>query len=190
MSDFSAFNLEFFGEAARELAIKNATAAAAPRAPQQVFVQLGESRKNPNILRDNYAVPSFEIDDAVINDVVLGPVIRNKVVTQSIAPGTVVAKGTAIELVLAPAFELPGRIIPNGHQFFAEVSMQEAYNDFVRDDPIMRRVLERNPDPQRMSTEDRETVRERAANVTLSESAGNTVEDLVRSLHLARTMVE
>ena len=86
-------------------------AASAQGEVRQVFVQLGESRTNANIKRDNYAIPSFELDEDVIDDIVIGPVIRNKVVSQSIAPGTVVAKGTTIDLVLAPAGGLPGRIM-------------------------------------------------------------------------------
>lgn len=157
---------------------------------RQVFVQLGESRTNANIKRNNYAIPSFELDQDVIDDIVIGPIIRNKVVSQSIAPGTVVAKGTTIDLVLAPASSLPGRIIPNGHIFLAEQTMEQAYDLYLRDDPVMRRLLERNPDPDNMSTTDRAIVEERAGQAELTEQPGRRPEDLVRSLHLARTMVE
>jgi len=178
-------------EAARAAGFeRNELAASAQGEVRQVFVQLGESRTNANIRRDNYAIPSFDLDEDVIDDIVIGPILRNKVVSQSIAPGTVVAKGTTVDLVLAPAANLPGRIIPNGHSFFAERTMEEAYDLYLRDDPVMRRLLERNPDPEDMSTTDRAIVEERAGQAELAETPGRRPEDLVRSLHLARTMVE
>ncbi len=204
MSDYSAYwttgNPYYWGSRPPvdqpATAAKATTAAQAAKAasagPQQVYVQVGESRTNANIIRDNYAIPSFEIDKSIIDDVVIGPVIRNKVVSQSIQPGTVVAKGTAVELVLAPTSTLPGRIIPNGHTAFADATMEETYGRFVRDDPVMRRILERNPDVSRLSSEDRATAEARAsdAEVEIGERAGTTTEDFLRSLHLAKTMVE
>lgn len=167
-----------------------AIASAPANAP--VFVQLGQSTATADIFRNDYAIPAFEIDDAIIGDIIIGPAIVNKVVSQSILPGTVVARGTQIEVTLAPPSAVPGRIIRDGHVALADVNMEELYNQFVRDSPTVRAVLNRTPNVALMSTSDQATIAQAAESqgVTISDSPGQSIANLTTSLHLARTMME
>lgn len=159
---------------------------------ETVFVQLGQSKTRADIIRDEYAIPGFVIDDSIFDDIIVGPAVVNKVVSQSIAPGTIVAKNTTIDIVLAPPSTVPGRIILDGHLALGEATMESIYNDFVRDDPAVTAVLTRNPDVRRMSDSDRSLIVQAASerDVAVTSDVGQTVENLARTLHLAKTMME
>jgi hypothetical protein len=177
--------------AERETAARiSATAAPAPVGP--VFVQLGTPSTRADIFRKDYAIPAFEIDPSIIGDLIVGPAVVNKVVSQSILPGTVVAKGTQIEITLAPPSAVPGRIIRDGHIELADRSMEQVYNDFVRDSPNVKAVLNRNPDVSRMSTSDQAIIAHAAESqgIDIGAGPGESIGNLATSLHLARTMME
>ncbi len=72
------------------------------------------------------------------------------------------------------------------------MTMEALYNQFVRDSPTVKAVLNRNPNVTTMSTSDQAAIAEAASaqGVTISESPGESVANLTKSLHLARTMME
>lgn len=171
---------------------QNPRAGSAAVQNETVFVQLGQSKTRADIIRDEYAIPGFMIDSSIFDDIIVGPTVVNKVVSQSIAPGTIVAKNTTIDIVLAPPSAVPGRIILDGHLQLGEATMESIYNDFVRDDPAVTAVLTRNPDVRRMSDSDRSLIVQAASqqDVAVTDDVGQTVENFARTLHLAKTMME
>jgi hypothetical protein len=169
-----------------------AAAAAAAAGEQPVFIQLGASQARADIFRDDYAIPAFEIDPTVIDEIIVGPPVVNKVVSQSIAPGTIVAKGTEITVVLAPPDTVPGRIIRDGHVALADLSMFEVYTTFVRDNPSVSAALSRSPNVAQMSTGDQAILTQaaEAGGIDLGDDPAHSVGAFATSLHLARTMME
>jgi hypothetical protein len=194
------FPIEFEGGETREILRARTRAAPTGEGPllsasareQPVFIQLGESQARADIFRDEYAIPAFEIDESVIGDIIVGPAVVNKVVSQSIAPGTIVARGTEISVTLAPPETVPGRIIIDGHVALAENTMAAVYNTYIRDDPSVVAVLNRTPDVRRMSSGDQAILAQAAegGGIDLGDEPGQSVENFARSLHLARTMME
>ena len=92
--------------------------------PSEVLISLGQSAKKANVVRDDFAVPILEIDPGIFDDFFGGrPQIVNKVVRQSIPAGTVVNAGTAIDLVMAPANQVPGLVFQGGHSVLKERTM-------------------------------------------------------------------
>ena len=171
---------------------RSAAALAREARAEHVFVQLGSPQARADIFRKDYAIPAFQIDEAIIGDIIIGPTVVNKVVSQSIAPGTVVTRGTQIEVTLAPPSTVPGRIIRDGHIGLANQTMEAVYNGFVRDNPKVIAVLNRNPDVEKMSTSDRAVIVAAAADgdLRLDDGPGLSISNMTTSLHLARTMME
>lgn len=165
---------------------------AASATEQPVYIHLGETQAWANIIRNDYPVPAFEIDESIIDEIITGPSVVNKVVSQSIAPGTVVSRGTQIELTLAPPSKVPGRIIRDGHIALAEMSMEDVYNQIIRDNAGVVAVLNRNPNVERMSTSDQALVAAAAEEqgIEISDDPGRSIGNMTTSLHLARTMME
>jgi hypothetical protein len=169
-----------------------ARASAGVSGEQAVFIQLGASQARADIFRDDYAIPAFEIDTSVIDDIIVGPAVINKVVSQSIVPGTIVAKGTEITVTLAPPAAVPGRIIRDGHLAFAELSMEDVYTRFVRDNPAVIAALNRSPNVAQMSVGDQAIITQaaQAQGIEIIDAPGQSLGNFATSLHLARTMME
>jgi hypothetical protein len=186
MSDF------FIPASGRNTANISAAAAAASQ-PSEVFIALGESAKKANVVRDDFAVPILEVDEAIFDDFFGGrPQIVNKVVSQSIPAGTVVNEGTAVNLVMAPAREIPGLVFTGGHSLLKERTMAEVYDDFIIGNVEVNRMLSRRASPADLTDQDLEVIRTVAAqhDVTIGDQAGQTPEDVFVSWQLANTFAK
>ena len=167
--------------------------AAASSAPKEVFIALGDSAKRANVVRDDFAVPILEVDEAIFDDFFGGrPQIVNKVVSQSIAPGTVVNEGTAVNLVMAPAREIPGLVFTGGHQLLKERTMAEVFDDFIVGNTEVNRMLSRRASPADLTDQDLEVIRTVASqhNVDIGDQPGQTPEDVFVSLQYANTFAK
>ncbi|MDJ0768557.1 MAG: hypothetical protein QNJ12_07165 [Ilumatobacter sp.] len=183
MSDFNFRETESFGAFADRFR-------AAESQPSEVFIALGESAKKANVVRDDFAVPVLEVDTSVFDDFFGGrPQIVNKVVSQSIPAGTVVTQGTAVNLVLAPASEVPGKVFQGGHVGLNEDTMASVYELYVGNNVEVNRMLSRRSSPADLSPEDVEIIKTVAADneLNVSDQVGETVEDLFVSWQHAYT---
>jgi hypothetical protein len=97
-----------------------------------VAVDVGASATKAEISRGGFALAEIAVDDeriaTFLDDLV---VVQTKVVTQTIAPGTAVAQGTAIDVVLARTSDLPVAVIPGVHQAFNNFTMQQLHAQFA-----------------------------------------------------------
>jgi hypothetical protein len=129
-----------------------------PAAPP-VFIALGDQATQAAISRNGVTVSPVPIDPNQLQNLhLLPPVFSQRVVTQSIPPGTRVPQGTSVDLVLASPTILPISIVPGVHPGFlgtppggtAPYTLAGVYQQFIQNSPALQRVLTRNitaPDP-------------------------------------------
>ncbi|CAN5116939.1 hypothetical protein BH18ACT4_BH18ACT4_06250 [soil metagenome] len=158
---------------------------------QTVYIQLGESSKRANVFRDEFEIPVFELDQSVLDDFFSGrPTVDQKIVSQSIPAGTVVKRGTAVDIVLSEPSLIPGGIVASGHVALAQQTVGTIYSDLVADDTEVLSVLARNPDPTKMSSTDQALLVRVAEqhDINIGDEPGQTVVNFATSLHFANTM--
>jgi hypothetical protein len=127
--------------------------------PSTVFVNLGAAAAAANIARDGVTVPILTIDPSrLIAAMPNFTLLEDRVVAQSVAPGTPVPKGTSIDLVLASPLGLPVGIVPNTHSGLQQQTMQSLYQTMVAPLPAIRGVLARNATPDTLSTDDKAAI--------------------------------
>jgi hypothetical protein len=164
--------------------------AAALETAAPVFIELGESGKKPVIVRDGASVAVVRPLPDKLGDLLAGSdLVIFKVVSQSIAPGAVVPKGTSVDLVLAPPFRIPLNVFDNVHLALADQPVEAVFNNFIRNDPEVRNVLARNDSFESLSDRDKTilTQRAQAQNVQLDEQAGTNLAGLFGALQAANT---
>ena len=163
---------------------------AAAEPPQEVFISLGESAKKANIVRDDFSVPIVPVDTDLFDDFFGGrPHVVNKVVSQSIKPGTVVNEGTAVDLVMAPTSSLPGRIFQGGHTTLRDQTMDEVFNRYIEGNVEVARMLTRRTTAAQLTPEDLNVIRQVAErnDVSISDEVGERPEDVFVSWQFANT---
>jgi len=102
------------------------------RGTKTIAVDVAASETKAEISRGGFTIPELTINPEIVgsflDDLVL---VSTKVVTQTIAPGTAVAVGTSIDVVLAETRNLPVAVIPGIHQQFADLTMAELHQNFT-----------------------------------------------------------
>lgn len=96
-----------------------------------VFIDVGDRAIESNVVRDGIKLGIYEIDQGILDEIVVGPAIRQVVISQSIPPGTPVPVGTAVDLGLAPTGRFPGKIIPGLLPEVEELEFAEMYEKLV-----------------------------------------------------------
>jgi hypothetical protein len=158
--------------------------------PREVFIELGDSKKKANVVRDKVVVPAVEVDFDRFDDFVLErPKVVNKVVSQSIPAGTVVSEGAAIDLILAPAKTVPGNIFTEGHLGLKDKLLADVFDDFIAENDDVKRLLAKRPDVADLTTEDVAFISAVAEEkgVTIESTPGNSPHDLFATWQIANT---
>jgi hypothetical protein len=163
---------------------------AAFRRPERtIAIDVGASATKAEISRGGFAVAEIAVNDAAISsfldDLVL---VQTKVVTQTIAAGTAVARGTAIDVVLAQTNNLPVAVIPNVHTAFTNLTMAQLHTQFETV-PEVRDLVRTKTDPSQLTATERQTLTTalEANNVPVGTGAGETVESAFTALQAAFT---
>jgi hypothetical protein len=122
----------------------NIPAAALNQASKSVFVDLTQEVKSAQIVRRGYQVPAAKVDVTqaakIIGDLqIVDPKILPRVISQTIAPGTKVTAGTAIDLVLAPKSSIPIDIFQDIHIAFKGKAL--TFADPIAVDADARKIL-------------------------------------------------
>jgi hypothetical protein len=156
------FNLgEFSGfAAARESRLRSSVGLSAAVAAAPVFIEVGGAGSEANITRDGGRIPSVALNTSVISDLIGSISIQPKlkVIRQSVEFGRAVERGATIDLVLAPAGGLPGRIIDGIHPGLADLQLGQMFTEFVNPNPAVSRILRAKTDPTTLTAAERETV--------------------------------
>lgn len=131
MTDF----LDFTPRGGKSLTAGLAAAAFRNRAAEQTIpVDVGASVTKAEISRGGFTIPEIPlIADKIGSFLDDRPVVSTKVVNQTIVPGTAVAVGTTVDIVLTATRDLPVAVIPGIHKNFAALTMANLHEQFSAD---------------------------------------------------------
>jgi hypothetical protein len=189
------FTTKALGETSFELsgaAAKAATSSIGVRAapPSTVFVELGEAAQTAQIARDGVGVAQVALNNDALAQLIAGrPQLVTKVVSQSIAPGTPVPRGSTVDVVLAQPGFLPIDVIRDPHVALTGRTLSNVYDTFVRDNPAVRNVLARNTTADTLTTADQGVLEAAfsAQDVPITTEPGQTLAQAFGSLQAAFT---
>ena len=185
MSDFGFIPLRFDPEITA-----SATRFTASRPTERtVPVDVGASTTKAEISRGGVALPELVIQPEIIGSFLDQlQIVQTKVVTQTIAPGTSVAVGTSIDVVLARTADLPVAVIPNVHVAFQTQTMAQLHDRFA-DSAVVRDIVRTKTTPAELTADDRTALREvlEAQDVTVGTAPGQTVDNAFTAIQAAFT---
>ncbi len=120
-------------------------------AASPVFIDIGDKASQAAITRDGVQIPVIPIDPSQLQNVhLIPPLFTERVVSQSIPPGTRVPQGTSVDLVLASPTVLPISIVPGIHPVFLGPTGQTpntlagVYTQFIQNNAALQGVLSRS----------------------------------------------
>jgi hypothetical protein len=154
-----------------------------------VFVDVGAKRIDANVIRDGVPVGRHEINHDILDDIIVErPVLRVRVVGQSIAAGTPVPVGTAVNLILAPPGRLPIGVIEGVHLGIRDVFIEDGFERFVAGRPQVKRIVARSVGGT-LAPEDEAEVRQIFAEegVDIADTPGRDVGAAVEALRVLTT---
>jgi hypothetical protein len=166
--------------------IKNAT----PMLANTVeFVDLSEQPAKAKIVRQGYDVPQPKIDlkkaEQFIGDLVQIPVPSlPRVVVQGIAPGTKVAAGTVVDLVLAPRSKIPFAIFDNPHADLVGKNLDAI--DVLVADPATRKTLLSYQAGADVPQVEKDALTQKLGAAGIHVDAGNSQKDFERAFETVR----
>jgi hypothetical protein len=138
-----------------------------------VFVDVAERSTRAQVSRGGLPLGETPVNaEAISSFLDERVVVQTKTVRQSIQPGTAVARGTAIDIVLADAADLPVRVIPNVHAAFQDLTMKQL-NDKFATNAVVRDIVRRRTGADELTAAERETLTSafQAANVPINPNA-------------------
>jgi hypothetical protein len=124
-----------------------------------VYIDIGDQAAQAAITRNGVPIPVVPIDATSLSAVgLIQPLFAQRVVYQSIPPGTRVPQGTSVDMNLAPPTILPMSIVQGVHPGFlgtppggqAPYTLTQVYTQFLQNNAELQGVLTRNttaPDP-------------------------------------------
>jgi len=129
----------------------------APALP--VYVDVGSRKIESQIERDGVPIGVLPINKEILDrEILIRPVLKVRVVSQSVPPGTPVPIGTTVDLVMAFPGTLPVGVISGVHEAFKDVQIAEAFTRLVADNPLVNRIVT-NASAGQLSTEDTTAVK-------------------------------
>jgi hypothetical protein len=110
-------------------------------------IDVSDRPLKPNVVRRGKQVPFVELDQGIVESiigpgVIVQPGQAPRVVSQSIPPGTKVARGAGVDLVLAPRRRIPGGIFRGGHAGFKDRNVEEIVGTLLANDVVFSAVLD------------------------------------------------
>ncbi len=117
-----------------------------------IFVDVSENVTKAKVTRGGFDIGEIVIRPDLLDDVlVTRPIVRTNVVSQSIAAGTAVARGTAIDIVVTRTDDLPIRVIPGIHEAFLDQTVLQVFTQF-EDNSTVRDIIRRRTDFTQLTT--------------------------------------
>jgi hypothetical protein len=154
-----------------------------------VFVDVGEQATRAEVSRGGFALGEIAVNQdllaSFLDDLVI---VQTKVVSQAVLAGTAVARGTAIDVVLANASDLPVRVIPGSHAAFETLTMAQLHGQFAESSPV-RDLVRRRTSAEELTTAERETFTTAMQEADVPIDDLNTVDSAFRSIQAAFTFL-
>ena len=127
-----------------------------------VYVDVGSRKIESRIERDGIPIRVLEVNPDLLKDALVDrTVLRVRVVSQSIPPGTPVPVGTSVNLTMTRPGTLPGRIFPGIHRQLRDLDLADGYQRLIgrtQNFPLVKRILNHAADG-RLTAEDTVAVR-------------------------------
>jgi hypothetical protein len=172
------------------LAAAPASAAVTARPIQEtVFVDVGAKRIDSQVVRDGIPVGVHAVDPERLGTAIVGrPILRVRIVSQSIPPGTPVPQGTSVNVVMANPFELPVGVISGTHLALRESLIGPTFTQLVQNNPQVQRIVAR-ASTGTLAPEDETAVREifGQQGIEVTDEPGRDVGAAVESLRVLTT---
>jgi hypothetical protein len=154
-----------------------------------VFVDVTEEATRAEVSRGGFALGEIAVNpdllSSFLDDLV---VVRTKVVSQAVLAGTAVARGTAIDVVLANPSDIPVRVIPGVHPAFEELTMAQLNTQFAGN-PAVRDIVRRRTNPEDLTTTERQTLTNALQGANVPVDQENTVESAFVGIQAAFTFL-
>lgn len=184
------FEVGEFVEKASASGAAAARASSAFRSNQEtVFVDVGARKIDANVVRDGISVGVHQIDPDILDEIIIDrPPVRFTIVGQSVAAGTPVPVGTAIDVTLARPGGLPIGVVTGVLTPLRTLSVAEGFERFVAGKPQVRRIVARAGTGV-VSAEDEQAVREifQSQDVAITDEPGHDVDAAIETLRMLNT---
>jgi hypothetical protein len=154
-----------------------------------VFVDVGSRKIESQIERDGVPIGVLAVNQDILRQQILvRPVLKVRVVKQSIEAGRPVPVGTSVDLETAFPGTLPVGVIDGVHTAFKDMQIAEAFTKLVADNPLVNRIVT-NASAGQLSTEDKTAVHEifAKANVDVTDTPGSDINAAVATLSMLKT---
>jgi hypothetical protein len=166
---------------------RTAGAVAAFDRSSTVFVDVAESSTRAEVSRGGFALGEIAVNPERLGSFLDQlPVVQTKVVTQAIAPGTAVARGTTIDIVLANTGDLPVNVIPGIHQAFADLTMSQLHAQFA-DNAAVRDIVRLRTSADELTAADQEALSTALQTANVPIDTTNTVGSAFTAIQAAFT---
>jgi hypothetical protein len=156
---------------------------------QTIAIDVGASSTKAEISRGGFTIAEIPVNlEGITSYLDDKPVVATKVVTQNIAPGTAVAIGTSIDLVITSTADLPVRVVPGIHHAFESLTMAQLHAQFA-DDTRVRDILRTKATPADLDSDDIASLTAALADkqVTVGTGVGETVASAFTAMQAAFT---
>jgi hypothetical protein len=156
--------------------------------PGTVFVEVGTAAEQAAISRNGVQIPIVQINPATLQTALGNTApLPARVVSQSIAPGISVAKGTTVDITLTEPTRITVGVLQNPFQPLAGQTLDAVYKSFIRDNPAVQSVLARNSGAASLSQVDQSTLTQALANSPVTATPGQTIDAAFDTLQAAFT---
>jgi hypothetical protein len=192
MSDFlirSDVNPRIAAVAASAAPRSSVQASASAQRAQTVFVDVSQAATRADISRGGFALGEVAVNPGLLASFLDGlQIVQTKVVSQSIATGTAVARGTTIDIVLANPSTIPVNVVPGVHSAFSDLTMAQL-NDRFATNTAIKDIVRTTTSAGDLTTAQRDTLTTalQAANVPID--ADHTVDSAFAGIQAAFTLM-
>jgi hypothetical protein len=150
-----------------------------------VFVDVAQEPTRADISRGGFALGEVALNPDLVasflDDLVI---VRTKVVSQSILAGTAVARGTAIDVVMANPSNIPVNVIPGVHAAFTELTMAQL-NDQFAGNTAVRDIVRHTTSAEDLTTAQRQTLTTALQSASIPVDEENTVDSAFAGIQAA-----
>jgi hypothetical protein len=171
--------------AAPRISIPTASASASAQRAQTVFVDVAQEPTRADISRGGFALGEVAVNPDLIASFLDDlQVVKTKVVSQSLVPGTAVARGTTIDVVIANPSTIPVHVIPDVHPAFQTLTMEQLNDQFAQNTAV-RDIVRHTTSAADLTTAQRDTLTTALQQANVPIDAENTVDSAFAGIQAA-----
>ena len=154
-----------------------------------VFVDVSDRPTIAEVSRGGFSLGEIAIRPDILESILdTRPIVRAKVVSQSIIAGTAVARGTAIDIVITQTDDLPIKVVPGIHEAFLDSTVSTVFSRF-EGNAAVRDIIRRRTDASQLTSDEQTqlTTALNADGVQIGNEATNNLTSAFTALQAAFT---